>query len=161
MTVARHGRSSGTDGAARLVPDDPAAIADEVTRLAVTLPLDYSGTLSDITALLVVDPRNTAHIAAIAEAIISSALADPFYETTANRWRPLVPTWVRVQSMSGATVNVLIRLGILVGTGRYVRCDNTTKRNVGKLQPVYALDVVALRDLLSRSAGAVSPAESA
>jgi hypothetical protein len=145
----------------RPVPGDPAAIADEVTRLAVTLPLDYSGALSDITALLVGDPRNTSHIAAIAEAIITAALADPFYETTANRWRPLVPAWVRVQSMSGATVTVLIRLGILVGTGRYARCDNTAARNVGKLQPIYALDVIALRDLLTRSAGGASPAEGA
>jgi hypothetical protein len=154
-------RSPGADASVRLVPGDPAAIADEVTRNAVALPLDYGSTLADITALLVGDPRNISHIAAIAEAIISAALSDPFYETTANRWRPLVPAWVRVQSMSGATVNVLIRLGILVGTGRYVRCDNTTARNVGKLQSIYALDVIALRDLLSRSAGGALPAEGA
>ncbi|MFD1044173.1 hypothetical protein ACFQ1S_00465, partial [Kibdelosporangium lantanae] len=131
----------------RLVPEDPAAIADEVTRNAITLPLDYGHTLTDITALLVRDPRNVSHVSAIAEAIIASALADPFFETTANRWRPLIPAWVRVASMSGATVTVLIRLGVLVGTGRYARCDNATTRNLGKLQPVYALDIIALRDL--------------
>ena len=150
----------GTDSTLRSGSVDPGTFADEVTRNAVALPLDYSGTLSDITALLVGDPRNTSHIVAIAEAIISAALADPFYETTANRWRPLVPAWVRVGSMSGATVNVLIRLGILVSTGRYVRCDNSTARNVGKLQSIYALDVIALRDQLSRSADHM-PAEGA
>jgi hypothetical protein len=159
-TPARTRRSLGADASVHLVPGDPATLADGMTRNAVALPLDYGGTLADVTALLVGDPRNTSHIAAIAEAIITAALADPFYETTANRWRPLVPAWVRVGSMSGATVNVLTRLEILVGTGRYARCDNTTARNVGKLQPIYALDVIALRDLLSRSAGD-TPAEDA
>jgi hypothetical protein len=158
--VRRPSRSPGADAVVRLVPGDPATLADDVTRNAVALPLDYGSAFSDITALLVGDPRNTSHIAAIAKAIITAALADPFYETTANRWRPLVPAWVRVGSMSGATVTVLIRLGILVRTGRYARCDNATARNVGKLQAIYALDVIALRDLLSRSAGE-TPAESA
>jgi hypothetical protein len=153
-------RSSGADAAARLVPGDPAIVADEVTRNAVGLPLDYGDAFSDITALLVGDPRNVAQIAAIARAIITAALADPFYETTANRWRARVPSWVRVGSMSGATVNVLTRLGILVRTGRYARCDNTTARNLGKLQAIYALDVIALRALLARSAGK-TPAEGA
>jgi hypothetical protein len=160
MSVARTSRSPGADAGLRLVPGDPAAIADAVTRNVVTLPLDYGSTFADIPALFGGDPRNTSHMAAIAKAIVRSALADPFYETTANRWRPLVPAWVRVQSMSGATVNVLIRLEILLGTGRYIRCDNSTTRNVGKLQSIYALDVIALRDLLSSSAG-VAPAETA
>jgi hypothetical protein len=160
MAMPPRPRAPGADATVGLVAGDPAAIADEVTRNAITLPLDYGNTLADVAALLVGDPRNVSHVSAIAEAIIASALGDPFLETTANRWRPLIPGWVRVASMSGATVTVLLRLGILVGTGRYARCDNGTTRNGGKLQPVYALDVIALRDLLSRSAGEAS-AESA
>ncbi|MBP2325356.1 hypothetical protein JOF56_005741 [Kibdelosporangium banguiense] len=154
MTVRRTRRSRGADGPARPIPNDPAAIADEVTRLAVALPLDYGDTLASITRLLVIDPLNQSHMDAIVEAVIRSALMDPFYETTANRWRALVPPWVRTQSMSGATVNMLLRIGILVTTGRYARCDNTASRNANKWQPIYALDLVALRDLLRPDAAA-------
>lgn len=142
----------------RPVPDDPAAFADEVTRQAMTLPLEYGDPLMDITKLLVGDPRNRSHVNAIAGAIIRSALSDPFFETTANRWRLLVPPWVRVRSMSGATVTTLVRLGILVATGRYLRCDDASSRNLNKLQPIYALDLGALRELIRADAASAEGA---
>jgi hypothetical protein len=130
---------------------------DEVTRQAMTLPLEYGQPFTDIAALLLGDPRNRSHMAAVAEAIIRSALADPFWETTANKWRPLIPPWVRTGSMSGATVIALVRLGILVSTGRYARCDDASARNSGKFQPIYALDLAALRELIR--ANHAAPAE--
>ncbi|TCO47328.1 hypothetical protein EV192_11768 [Actinocrispum wychmicini] len=136
-------------------------MADEVSRLAVVLPLDYGDELAHITRVLTIDPPNKSHVDEIVKAIISSALMDPFFQTTANRWRVLLPPWVRRGSMNGATVNVLLNMGILVPTGRYVRCDDTTSRNANKLQPIHALDVIALRDLLARSADAGRSAETA
>lgn len=154
MTARRTRRTAGTDAPARPVPRDPAEIADEVTRLAVALPLDYRDTLTTITRLLVIDPDNQSHMDAMVTAIIRSALDDPAYQTTANRWRALVPPWVRAQSMSGATVTMLLRLRILVATGRYARCDNTTSRNSNKLQQIYALNLAVLSDLLRADATA-------
>jgi hypothetical protein len=161
MTSSDHRPARG-NAAPRPASGDPASLADlvdEVTRQAMTLPLEYGEALADITALLLGDPRNRSHTEAIAHAIISSALADPFWETTANKWRPLIPGWVRTGSMSGATVTALLRLGILVSTGRYARCDDAGARNAGKFQPIYALDLVALRELIQ--AAQASSAEGA
>jgi hypothetical protein len=151
MTTRGPSRRPGPDAGASL--GDPTVVADEVTRLAVALPLDYRDSLSEITRLLVIDPRNQAHMDAIVHAIIVSALDHPTYETTANRWRAHVPSWVRIGSMSGATVTTLTRLGLLVSTGRYERCATSSSRNSNKLQPVYVLDVGALRALTARHAG--------
>ena len=114
----------------------------------MTLPLEYGQSFADTTALLLGDPRNQSHTKAVAHAIISSALADPLWETTANKWRPLIPPWVRTRSMSGVTVKALVKLGVLVSTGRYARCDDAGAHNVGKFQAIYELDVAALRELI-------------
>jgi hypothetical protein len=165
MTVQSEHRSpaAGTTPAG-YTPAGLAPIGDlveEVTREAMTLPLEYGQPFTAITRLLLGDPRNRSQVAAVAEAIIRSALADPFWETTANRWRPLIPPWVRTGSMSGATVTALVRRGILVRTGRYARCDDTSARNKGKIQPIYALDLIALRELIRTAQAASALAESA
>ena len=102
-------------------------------------------TAATVAALLTAEPRNEAQILAIVTVIVRDALADPFRETTANRWRALLPAWVRPQ-LVGATVNRLRAAGLLVSTGRYVRSTDSVGRNVGKLQPVYAFDVAALAE---------------
>lgn len=96
--------------------------------------------VAGVAALLVADPRNTDHVAAVASVIVRDALGDPFRETTANRWRPLLPAWLR-PPVVGATVQRLIAAGLLVPTGRYVRSTDRAGKNRGKPQPVYRLDL--------------------
>lgn len=103
-------------------------------------------TANTVAALLTVDPRNEAQVLAIVTVIVRDALADPFRETTANRWRALLPRWVQPQ-LVGATVNRLRAAGLLVETGRYVRSTDTAGRNGNKLQPIYALDLAALPEV--------------
>ncbi|OXM63122.1 hypothetical protein [Amycolatopsis vastitatis] len=102
-------------------------------------------TAQTVAALLTAEPRNEAGVLAVVTVIFRDALADPFRETTANRWRPLLPAWVH-PPLVGAAVNRLRATGILVATGRYVHSTDSAGRNVGKLQPVYTLDVEALRE---------------
>lgn len=111
-----------------------------------TARADGGETAATVAALLTCEPRNTAHVLAIVEVVVQDALADPFRETTANRWRPLLPAWVH-PPMVGATVNRLRVAGLLVATGRYVRSTDTAGRNVGKLQPIYTFDAAALTEL--------------
>lgn len=106
---------------------------------------DDGETAATVAALLTAEPRNEAQILAIVTVIVRDSLADPFRETTANRWRSLLPSWVQPQ-LIGSTVNRLRAAGLLVHTGRYVRSTDSTGRNVGKLQAVYAFDAEALRD---------------
>ncbi|MCS7484682.1 hypothetical protein ACFFQW_49175 [Umezawaea endophytica] len=122
-------------------------MSTEITRHLIGLPLDYGVTVDYIAALLASDPRNSTHVAAVVRVIVHDALADPFRETSANRWRGLLPAWVR-PPMVGATVRRLLAAGILVGTDRYVRSTDTRGRNGGKLMPVYALNLATqpLRD---------------
>ncbi|WP_158885037.1 hypothetical protein [Amycolatopsis anabasis] len=104
---------------------------------------DSGETAATVAALLTADPLHEAQVLAIVNVILRDALTDPFRETTANRWRPLLPPWVQPQ-LIGATVNRLRAAGLLVTTGRYVRSTDTAGRNGGKLQPIYALDTAAL-----------------
>lgn len=113
-------------------------------------------TANTVAALLTIEPRNEAQVLAIVTVVVRDALSDPLRETTANRWRALLPTWVR-PPLVGATVNRLRAAGLLVSTGRYVRSTDTGGRNVGKLQPVYALDLEVLRQ---RAALSAAPAAS-
>lgn len=96
--------------------------------------------VADVAALLVLDPRNTDHVTAVATVIVRDALGDPFRETTANRWRPLLPSWVR-RPVVGATVQRMVAAGLLVPTGRYVRSTDRAGKNRGKPQPIYSLDL--------------------
>jgi hypothetical protein len=116
-----------------------------VTQARATSPPSASGgeTAQTVAALLTAEPRNEAAVLAIVTVIVRDALADPLRETTANRWRALLPAWV-APPLVGATVNRLRLLGLLVPTGLYVRSTDTAGRNVGKLQPMYALDLAAL-----------------
>ncbi|WNV86595.1 hypothetical protein [Umezawaea sp. Da 62-37] len=122
-------------------------LASEVAARLVGLPLDYGVTVDHIAALLAADPRNTTHMAAVVRVIVHDALADPFRETHANRWRPALPAWLR-PPMVGATVRRLLASGVLVGTGRYVRSTDAKGGNGNKLIPVYTLNLAApsLRD---------------
>ncbi|SDL00440.1 hypothetical protein SAMN04488074_108221 [Lentzea albidocapillata subsp. violacea] len=83
--------------------------------------------------------------------IVDDALRDPFRETTANRWRAGIPSWVAPQ-MVGVTVRRMVSLDVLVPTGRYVRSDDTKGRNGGKLMRVYALNLAAPALLHPRTA---------
>ncbi|GAA4527524.1 hypothetical protein [Amycolatopsis samaneae] len=108
-------------------------------------PAGADETAATIAALLTSEPRNESEVLTILAVIIGDALADPFRETTANRWRPLLPAWVQPQ-LIGATVTRLRAAGLLVTTGRYARCTDTRGRNGGKPQPIYCLDVAALSE---------------
>ncbi|MGH3760278.1 hypothetical protein [Actinophytocola sp.] len=116
--------------------------ADVARRVAAVAPTE-GDPVSSLLALLVLDPRNTGHVRVVAAVIVADAMGDGWRETTANRWRPLVPTWVR-PSVVGATVQRMIGAGLLVPTGRYVRCTDRASRNRGKLQPVYRLNLATL-----------------
>ncbi|WP_433268210.1 hypothetical protein ACQPZF_03650 [Actinosynnema sp. CS-041913] len=140
-TQAGSDRSRGagrtrTTTAPRAVGELTAGIAQHL----VGLPLDYGGTVDQIAALLAGEPRNAAHLAAVVRVIVDDAMADPFRETHANRWRGRLPSWVR-PPMVGATVRRLLSAGLLAGTGRYVRSTDARGRNGGKLMPVYALNL--------------------
>lgn len=99
--------------------------------------------VADVAALLVLDPRNTDHVTAVATVIVRDALGDPARETTANRWRALLPPWVR-PPVVGATVQRMVAADLLVPTGRYVRSTDRAGKNRGKPQPVYRLDLSTL-----------------
>lgn len=121
------------------------ALAREMVSLASAPSASSGETAQTVAALLTAEPRNEAGVLAVVTVIIRDALADPFRETTANRWRPLLPRWVH-PPLVGATVNRLRAAGVLVATGRYVRSTDSAGHNVGKLQAVYTLDVEALRE---------------
>lgn len=115
----------------------------EIARYLVGLPLDYGGTVERIAALLATEPRNAEHVDAVVRAIVQDAMADPFRETNANRWRGELPAWVR-PPMVGATVRRLLSVGLLGVTGRYVRSTDARGGNGGKLMPVYSLNLAVL-----------------
>lgn len=146
--AAKSGRSRGVG---QTPPRDPVqlgeitTLATRVTKDLVGLPLDYGDTVTQICGLLAGDPRNEAHLAAVVEVVVADALADPFRETHANRWRPRLPSWLR-PPMVGVTVRLLGHLGVLVSTGRYVRSTDLRGGNTNKLVPVYALNLSALLD---------------
>lgn len=80
------------------------------------------------------------HVAVLAAVIVRDALGNPARETTANRWRPLLPAGLGPH-MVGATVQRLIAAGVLVPTGRYVRSTDRVGKNHGKPQAVYRLEL--------------------
>ncbi|TWP47408.1 hypothetical protein FKR81_32355 [Lentzea tibetensis] len=160
-------RRTGSDrsrGTGRTRSDGaPAALGElsaEIAQLLVGLPLDYGTTVEQIAALLAGEPRNTSHVSAVIAVIVHDALADPFRETTSNRWREHLPAWLRPQ-MVGATVRRLLSAEVLIPTGRYVRSTDTRGGNGGKLMPVYALNLAAPALLARRDAAASGQAVSA
>lgn len=112
----------------------------EIARRAIETTPAAGDPVAGVAALLVLDPRNTDHVEAVATVIVRDALGDPFRETTANRWRALLPGWVR-PPVVGATVQRLLAAGFIVPTGRYVRSTDRAGKNGGKPQPVYMLDL--------------------
>jgi len=117
----------------------PELVAEIARRAIATTPAD-GDPVAGVAALLVLDPRNIDHVTAVATVIVHDALGDPFRETTANRWRALLPAWVRPQVV-GATVQRMLAAGLLAPTGRYVRSTDRAGKNGGKPQPVYRLDL--------------------
>ncbi|SDC25064.1 hypothetical protein [Actinokineospora iranica] len=142
-------RTSPTGRAvARVVPAVAAGMVEAAVGVAqrlVPLPLEYPDAVANVAALIAGDPRNAEHVRTVVTAIVGDAMTDPFRETTANRWRPLLPPWVR-PAVIGATVRRLLAAGVLVATGRYVRSTDAHGRNQNKLQPVYALNLTPLRE---------------
>lgn len=140
-------RSDRSRGVGRTRPrTTPRAVGEltaDITKHPVGLPLDYGGTVERIATLLSVEPRNAEHLAAVVRVVVQDALADPFRETNANRWRGELPMWVR-PPMVGATVRRLLTVGLLVGTGRYVRSTDSRGGNGGKMMPVYSLNLAVL-----------------
>jgi hypothetical protein len=139
------GRHGGAGQAASGVPVRVVEVAEQVTSHLVGLPLDYGSAVDSIAALLTAEPRNHAHVRAVVSVIVADAMADPFRETHANRWRPLLPNRTHGQ-MVGATTSVLCRAGVLARTGRYVRSTDVKGRNTNKFCPIYTLDLAALTD---------------
>ena len=167
MNGDRKRAGAGRAARAANVPE-PAAVG-ELVPLAESM-LDFARTarraakagdaetVNAIAALLLIEPRNKAAVLAIITAVVGDAMADPFRETTANRWRAMLPSWISPPLM-GATVNRLRAAGLLVETGRYARSTDTAGRNGNKLQPVYALDLAALpRDVSREQRAAGEPA---
>lgn len=125
---------------------DPRAVGEltaEIAEHLVGLPLDYGGTIDRIAALLATEPRNAEHLAAVVRVVVQDAMADPFRETNANRWRGELPAWVR-PPMVGATVRRLLSAGVLVTTGRYVRSTDARGGNGNKMMPIYAVNLAVL-----------------
>ncbi|MBM7771209.1 hypothetical protein JOD54_001413 [Actinokineospora baliensis] len=112
----------------------------EIARRVISLPPAGGDPVASVAALLVLDPRNTDHVEAVTTVIVCDALGDPWRETTANRWRALLPTWIRPQVI-GATVQRMSAAGVLVHTGRWVRSTDTAGGNGGKPQPVYRVSI--------------------
>lgn len=117
-------------------------LAAEIAEHLIGLPLDYGTTVEQIAALLVGEPRNRPSVCAVVAVVVNDALADPFRETTSNRWRGRIPAWVAPQ-MIGLTVRRMLSLDVLVPTGRYVRSTDKHGRNTGKLMAIYALNLAA------------------
>ncbi|MCP3801837.1 hypothetical protein NLX83_21460 [Allokutzneria sp. A3M-2-11 16] len=107
-------------------------------RRAVRAPVDRGDVVSEVCALLVLDPMHARDTEAVVSAILAAALRQPHHLVTANTWRAHLPTWVAPQ-MVGATVKRLVDAKVLLPTGRWVRCSDAAARNVGKPQPVYRL----------------------
>ncbi|ANZ36453.1 hypothetical protein BBK82_10635 [Lentzea guizhouensis] len=125
-------------------------LAAEIASHLIGLPLDYGTTVEQIAALLVAEPRNRAAVCAVVAVVVDDALADPFRETTSNRWRTRIPAWVAPQ-MIGVTVRRMLTLDVLVHTGRYVRSTDKHGRNTGKLMALYALNLAAPALLQTRT----------
>ncbi|XVV05358.1 hypothetical protein ACQPW3_08180 [Actinosynnema sp. CA-248983] len=136
-------RAAGRGRARHSEPRAVGELTAEVAEQLVGLPLDYGGTVEQISALLTTEPANAEHLAAVTRVIVDDAMADPFRETHANRWRKQLPPWVR-PPMVGATVRRLLSAGLLVPTGRYVRSTDARGGNSGKLMPIYALNLAVL-----------------
>lgn len=113
-------------------------VVAEITHRAIAATPAGDDLVAGVAALQVLDPRNTDHVTAVATVIVRDALGDPLRETTANRWRGLLPSWVRPQIV-GATVQRMVAAGLLVATGRYVHCTDRAAKNRGKPQPIYTL----------------------
>ncbi len=115
-------------------------LVGEIARRAISLTPAQGDPVAAVAALLVLDPRNVDHVEAVITVIVCDALGDPWRETTANRWRSLLPTWIRPQVI-GAVVQRMRSAGLLVSTGRWVRSTDRAGGNGGKPQPVYVLIV--------------------
>ena len=126
-------------------------LAAEIAEHLIGLPLDYGTTIEQIAALLAAEPRNRASVCAVTAVIVNDALADPFRETTSNRWRSTIPTWV-APPMVGVTVRRMLSLDVLVRTGGYVRSTDSKGKNGGKLMPIYALNLAAPALIQARTA---------
>jgi hypothetical protein len=114
------------------------ALVTEIARRAIATTPARGDPVAGIAALLVLDPRNTDHARVVATVIVRDALGHPVRETTANRWRGSLPSWVRPQVV-GATVQRMVAAGLPVPTGRYAPCTDRAAKNRGKPQPVYTL----------------------
>lgn len=117
--------------------------ARTIARRAIAKSPAPNDVVAAVCSLMVIDPRNREHVEAVVSAILRDAATDPLWRTTANGWRPLLPSWVR-PGVVGSTVHRLTAVKLLKPTGQYVRCSDTEARNGGKPQPVYEVDVTAL-----------------
>lgn len=82
-----------------------------------------------VLALIAGDPLHARDRAAIIDAIAASVRPDSTID--ANAWRPLIPTWVHPRVI-GATVNALMKVGVLIPTGQWVISDDRKGRNSGR-----------------------------
>lgn len=135
-----------------LVRSSLADLVADVARRAAAVPPTAGDELASLLALLVLDPRNADHVRAVVAVIVLDAMGNSWRETTANRWRPVLPTWIK-PAVVGATVQRLRAAGLLVPTGKYVRCTDRAAGNVSKPQPVYRLNLVALTEPTSAGPG--------
>jgi hypothetical protein len=126
--------------------------ARTITRRAIAQSPAPNDVVAAVCSLIVIDPRNREHVDAVASAILRDAATDPLWRTTANGWRPHLPSWIR-PGVVGSTVQRLVAVGLLTPTGRYVRCSDTEARNGGKPQPVYEVDITALAAVEDVAAG--------
>lgn len=136
---------SGTEAPVTSGPRSLREVVADVARRAAAVPPAAGDEFASLLALLVLDPRNSDHVRAVVSVIVLDAVGDSWRETTANRWRPVLPTWIK-PAVVGATVQRLRAAGLLVPTGKYVKCTDRSAGNGGKPQPVYRLNLAALTE---------------
>jgi hypothetical protein len=101
--------------------------ATQLDLLAMPAPADREK--DAVLALISGDLVHARDRAAVVKAIAASVRPDG--TTDANTWRPLIPPYV-YSRVIGATVNALMKAGVLVPTGQWVISDDRKGRNSGR-----------------------------
>jgi hypothetical protein len=95
-----------------------------------------------VLALISGDPLHARDRQAVVDAIAASVRPDG--TVCSNDWRPLIPTWVHPRVI-GATVNALMKAGVLIPTGQWVISDDRKGRNSGRPMRVLRWNPTAVR----------------
>jgi hypothetical protein len=114
--------------------------ATQLDLLSIPAPADFEK--DAVLGLIAGDPLHARDRAAVVEAIAASVRPDG--TTDANTWRPLIPSYV-YPAVVGATVNALMKAGVLVPTGQWVTSDDRKGRNSGRPMRILRWNPTAVR----------------